>query len=113
MGGAPGCSRAGCRLERRGSRLSAPGARWSNVPRRITMTHSRAGLGRGLCVLLVGTSLLGCGKKDDDAPELPPADTMTFYELREGTKSEEMTGQALTQEAPAAVAPGPQSNVKV
>ena len=65
---------------------------------------------RSVALLLVAAVLPACPRKedDDDAPALPPADTMTFFELKEGARSSEMTGQALTL-----AAPGDTSNVKL
>jgi hypothetical protein len=58
------------------------------------MTHR---LRRPVALLLFSTALAACPRpEDDDAPALPPADTMTFFELKEGAKSTETSGQALT-----------------
>jgi hypothetical protein len=71
------------------------------------MTHR---LRRPIALLLATTALAACPRKedDDDAPALPAADTMTFFELQEGAKSTETSGQALTL-----AAPGDTGNVKL
>lgn len=80
----------------------------------MTMSRRRPSVGRVLWSLLLGASVLSCRPKDDgDAPALPPADTMTFFELREGARSEEVGMQALTAAEPAAPVAGDHSNVKV
>jgi hypothetical protein len=67
-------------------------------------------LRRSVALLLVTTALSACPRPEDDgdAPALPPADTMTFFELKEGARSTESSGQALTL-----AAPGDTSNVKL
>jgi hypothetical protein len=71
------------------------------------MTHR---LHRPVAILLLTTALSACPRREDDedAPALPAADTMTFFELKEGAKSAETSGQALTL-----AAPGDTSNVKL
>ena len=71
------------------------------------MTHR---LRRPVALFVVTTALAACPRpEDDDEPALPPSDTMTFFELKEGAKSAETTGQALTVTAAAADT----SNVKL
>jgi hypothetical protein len=71
------------------------------------MTHK---LRRPIALLVLTSALCACPRMEeasDGAPALPPADTMTFFELKEGSKSTETTGQALT------LAAGDNSNVKL
>src|SRR5688572_31422207 len=67
-------------------------------------------LRRATVLILLTTSVAACPRKedDDDAPALPAADTMTFFELKEGARSTESSGQALTLQAT-----GDTSNVKL
>jgi hypothetical protein len=68
---------------------------------------------RAVSLVLSAACLISCRPKDDDPPELPPPDSMTFYELKEGARSEESQGQALTAGTPLADIPGgDRSNVK-
>jgi hypothetical protein len=68
-------------------------------------------LRRPIALLLLTATFSACPRKDDDedAPALPAPDAMTFFELKEGARSTETTGQALTVEAAA----GDTSNVKL
>lgn len=68
---------------------------------------------RPTALFLLATTLAACPRREDDdeAPALPAADTMTFFELKEGARSTESTGssgQALTVQAA-----GDTSNVKL
>jgi hypothetical protein len=70
------------------------------------MTHR---LRRPVALFVVTTALAACPRpEDDDEPALPPSDTMTFFELKEGARSTETSGQALT-----VAAAGDTSNVKL
>ncbi len=55
-------------------------------------------LRRPIALLLLTATFSACPRKEDDedAPALPAPDTMTFFELKEGARSTEATGQALT-----------------
>jgi hypothetical protein len=66
---------------------------------------------RPVALLLLLTTVSACPRKEDDdeAPALPPADSMTFFELKEGARSTETSGQALIVEQQA----GDRSNVKL
>lgn len=72
----------------------------------MTMT-----LRRPIAFVLLTTVFAACPRREDDdePPALPAADTMTFFELKEGMKSTETSGQALTLQQAA----GDTSNVKL